>query len=286
MLLSTIWERYKKEKQLSGRNVPSTLDQYGMYSRLFIEHVGDMEIEDVTLKIMKEYLHIHTERLKPGSLAQRMKYFRSIWRWAHEEGYITENPAARLEIPVEGKRAPKYESEETIEMMRVACKSPLENSILEVFFATGCRIAEIQGANKNIVDWTDRSMLILGKNDKERDVYFGVRCAIWLKKYLNARTDTDVALFVTERKFKSNGGQSRRLSIAQLRAIIKRIAKRAGVGNVYPHKLRHSFAMHMLRNGAPLEAIQVFLGHADIATTKIYADYDTEMKRQLYKKYF
>lgn len=285
MLVSEVWIRYKSDKQLEG-NSPKTLEQYGMYSRLFIEHVGDMLIQDVTLKTMKDYLAKDAGRLMPSSIGNRMKYFRSVWRWAHEEGFIPENPAARLRMPKQGKRVPKYLSEESIEMMRVSCETPLENAILEVFFATGCRIAEIQGSNRNIIDWTDRSMVITGKGDNERDVYFGTRCAIWLKKYLNSRTDTNVALFVTERKYKSHGGQPRRMSQDGMRWIVNRIAKRAGIDNVYPHKFRHGFAMHMLRNGAPLEAIQTFLGHSDIKTTEIYAQFDTEMKRQMYKKYF
>lgn len=175
---------------------------------------------------------------------------------------------------------------EQIEMLRIACETSLENALLETFFASGCRISEIHKANKNIVDWTNKTMTIIGKGDKERTVFFDVRCAVWLKKYLNERQDNNVALFVTDRKYKAEGNQPRRLSKDGMRWTLKRIAKRAGIDNVYPHRLRHSFAMHLLKNGAPLEVIQQFMGHADINTTRIYSDYNTEMKQQMYRKYF
>lgn len=215
-----------------------------------------------------------------------MKYFRSLWLYAHTEGIIAENPAAKLKTPKQGARVPKAMSEEDVELLRVACKSPLENAILELFFSTGCRIGEIAKMNRNAVDYEGKSMIVRGKGDKEREVYFSTRCAIWLKKYMNTRTDTDMALVVTERKFKANGGQPRRMTIDQLRWVIKRIAKNAGIGNVYPHKLRHSYATHLLNNGAPLEVIQSFLGHSSIDTTRIYAMLSGEKRKQLYQQYF
>lgn len=91
---------------------------------------------------------------------------------------------------------------------------------------------------------------------------------------------------MTERRYKALGGQPRRMSKDQLRWVFNRIAKRAGIEKIYPYKLRHSFAMHMLGNGALLEVIQLFLGHSNISTTRIYADHNDEMKRQLHNKYF
>lgn len=285
MLLSEVWERYETDKRLEGYS-EETLKSYHLQSRLFIEHVGDMSIECVTYDMIKGYLAEHTKRLKPSSIAARMKYFKSVFRWAHEEGIITSNPAARLREPKMGKRIPKAMNEESIEMLRVACRIPLEHALIETFFTTGCRVGEIYRLNRNAISWEDRSMIVIGKGNKEREVYFTVKCAIWLKKYLNERKDNNVALFVTERKYKANGNQPRRMSIAQLRYVIKRIAKRAGVEDVYPHKLRHSYATHLLNNDAPMEVIQSFLGHSKLETTRLYAELSGERRRQLYRKYF
>lgn len=285
MLLSEVWNQYKSDKQLDGYS-PKTIESYELQNRLFIRHVGDVDIEDISYNTIKQYLAKDAERLKPASIAFTMKYFRSVWRYAQDEGIITFNPAAKLRDPKQGKRIPKAMDEEAIEWLRTACQTPLENVILELFFSTGCRIGEVTKLNRNAVNYEGKSIIVNGKGDKEREVFYSTRCAIWLKKYMNTRSDTNMALIVTVRNFKSEGGQPRRMSDHQLRRVIKRIANRAGIDNVYPHKLRHSYATHLLNNGAPLEVIQSFLGHADLRTTKIYAHMSGNRRRQLYEQYF
>ena len=254
MKLSELWKIYKSNKILEGYS-GYTLKSYELQHNLFLRHQGDMFIKDITHDTIKSYLAKDVERLKPSSIFFRMKYFRSIFRHAMDEGYIMKNPAQRLINPEIPHRIPKAMNEEEIEMLRIACESPLENALIETIFASGCRIGEIHQANKSTVNIDNQSMTIIGKGDREREVYFGVRCAIWLKKYLKDRSDKEIALFVTERRFKTNCGQPRRMSKDQIRWVLKRVAKRADIDNLYPHKLRHSFAMHMLRKGAPIEVI-------------------------------
>jgi integrase/recombinase XerD len=285
MKLSEAWSLYKSDKQLEGYS-PYTLKAYALNSRLFIEHVGDIELEDVTFDMIKRYLAKDAARLKPSSIANRMKYFKSLFKWAIDEGYVSKNPASKLKEPKMGKRIPKAMNEEMIENIRESCETPLEHAIIEIFFTTGCRIGEVAKLRRNSINWEDRSIMVIGKGNKEREVYFSIKCAIWLRKYLNKRNDTNTALFVTERKFKENGGQPRPMTISQFRWVIKRIARRAGIDDVYPHKLRHSYATHLLNNGAPLEVIQSFLGHSKLETTRLYAELSGERRRELYKKYF
>ncbi|SDO78847.1 tyrosine-type recombinase/integrase [Halobacillus aidingensis] len=285
MKLSEAWEQYELDRQLEGYS-PYTLKSYKLQSRLFIEHAGDLELEEVDFKMIKAYLAKDAKRLKPSSIANRMKYFKALFKWAVNEGLIVGNPAAKLREPKQGPRIPKAMREEEIENLREACETPLEHAIIEAFFTTGCRIGEIAKLNRNAINWEDRSIVVIGKGDKEREVYFSIKCGIWLKKYLNSRDDMNTSLFVTERRYKSEGGQPRKMSIPQLRWVIKRIARRAGIENVYPHKLRHSYATHLLNNDAPMEVIQSFLGHSNIKTTYLYAQLSGERRRQLYKKYF
>jgi integrase/recombinase XerD len=121
---------------------------------------------------------------------------------------------------------------------------------------------------------------VLGKGDKEREVYFSIKAAIWLRKYFNVRKDTDMALFVTERK-------PHRMSIAEIRYVIKRVARRSELdANVYPHKLRHSYATHLLNNGAPMEGIQTLLGHTNLSTTMLYASLSGPRRKEIYRKFF
>jgi len=147
-------------------------------------------------------------------------------------------------------------------------------------FSTGCRIGEIVSLDRNSINWGNQSAIVLGKGDKEREVYFNVQCDIWLKKYLDSRDDNDPAIFVTERS-------PHRMSIAQMRYIIKRISNRAGINKtIHPHQLRHSYATHLLNNGAPLEVIQSLLGHEKSETTRIYAQLSGRLRQEFYRKYF
>jgi site-specific recombinase XerD len=129
---------------------------------------------------------------------------------------------------------------------------------------TGCRIGEIIKLNRDDINFHSQSVIAQRKGDKEREVYFNVRCDIWLKRYLEERKDNDPALFVTERR------KQHRMSIDLMRYIIKRISKRAGINkSIHPHQLRHSYATHMMNNGAPLDVIQSLLGHEKSETTRV-----------------
>jgi integrase/recombinase XerD len=205
---------------------------------------------------------------------------KSLFRWTHEEGHVSKNPAAKIKEPKLGKRIPKFLTDREIEHLREACLTPMEKALFEFMFSTGCRIGEIVTLDMNSVNWSNHSAIVKGKGDKEREVYFNIRCDIWLKRYIDSREDNDVAVFVTER-------DPHRMSKAQMRYIIKRISKRAGINKViHPHQLRHSYATHLLNNGAPIEVIQSLMGHEKSETTRIYAELSGRLRKEFYQKYF
>jgi integrase/recombinase XerD len=278
MLLSEAWDLYRKDKQLLGYS-KHTLKAYEIQTNLLIRAIGDKNIEEVELFELKEYLLEVSERLKPSSVNHRIRFVRSLFSWAHNEGYIQRNVASRLSELKEPQRIPKALSEENLEMLREGCQTPREHALVEMFFASGCRLDELRNLNKRDIDWERRSFIVYGKGAKQRECYFTVKTAIWLRKYLNTRKDNEPALFVTERA-------PHRLSKERIREIIKEIAKRAEVdAKVYPHALRHTYATYLLNNGAPLEVVQEFLGHSKIETTKIYCRLSGERRRELYRRY-
>ena len=278
MKLTEAWGLYERDKKLLNYS-PITLKSYKIQCRLLREDLNDPDLEQVTRADLKEYLSKQVH-LKPQSLEHRIKFIRSFYRCATDEGYCNKNPAATINFPKAGIRIPKFLHEENIEDLREACASRLERAIFEFLYTTGCRIGEAVCVNIKDLDWNKNSLIVHGKGDKEREVYFNTTCRIWLRKYLGDRSDEDMALFVTERA-------PHRMSIAQMRYILKRIAKRAGIDiNVYPHRLRHSYATHLLNNGAPIEAIQQLLGHSKAETTQVYAQMTGELRREVYNKYF
>jgi len=279
MNLSEAWTLYEQDKQIEGFS-KNTLRGYKIQNNLLLRHFGDIELDKITLPDLKTYLVEKGGHLKPSSLGGRVRAIRAFFRWANEEGYCSGNPARKLKEPKLGKPIPKALSEEDTVILEEGCKAPVEHALIEFIYSTGCRAGEVHRLNRNAVDWDNRSCIVLGKGNKEREVYFSIKAAIWLRKYLNSRKDTDVALFVTERK-------PHRLSIEMIRYIVKRVAKNSEVkANVYPHKLRHSFATHLLNNGAPMEGIQTLLGHAKLETTMIYAHLSGPRRKEIYQRYF
>jgi len=165
-------------------------------------------------------------------------------------------------------------------MIREACETPRERALIEVLYATGGRLSEIQKMGREDIDYQAMSVLVVGKGNKERPVYFSFKAMYHLKKYLKLRTDSVSALFVTVRK------PYRRLSDRGIQREIKNIAQRSEVvKNVHPHIFRHTFATLMLNNGADLVAVQGLLGHVDPATTQIYATMTDEKRKQSHKQF-
>lgn len=280
MLLSEAWEKYQFDKRIEGYS-PLTLKMYGFQCNLLKRYFGDVIMGDITTENLKQYLGEAGEHLKPSSLGHRVRFIKSLFKWTHEEGFIFKNPAAKLKEPKLGKRIPKFLSKHEIELLREGCYTSLENALFEFFYSTGCRIGEIAKLNRNDINFAGNSVIVHGKGDKGREVYFNIRCAICLKRYLDERGDEEPCLFVTERK------PIRRMSVDSLRYVVKRISKRAGINKtIHPHQLRHSYATHLVDNGAPLDVIQSLLGHEKSETTRIYAHLSGKLRYDFYNKYF
>jgi integrase/recombinase XerD len=157
-------------------------------------------------------------------------------------------------------------------------------AILELFYSSGLRLAELCGLRLETIDFEEGFLRITGKGNKTRVVRMGTKAREAIKAYLDnerpslVRKRTSTHLFLSVR-----GGA---LSPDRVRQIVKERAKSAGIDqNVYPHLLRHSFATHLLEGGADLRVIQELLGHADISTTQIYTHVDRQRLKSIHKKF-
>jgi integrase/recombinase XerD len=165
MKLSEAWKEFEIDKNVQGYS-PNTIKSYGLQFRLLIREIGDQDIEEVTAFHLKQYIIKQSERLKQSSLEHRIKFLRSVFRWAHEEGIIPTNPSARLKFPKQGKRVPKFLKEESLELLRIHCKTYLEGSLIEFMYSAGVRIGEVYNLNIKDFDWTSRSVIVRGKGNK------------------------------------------------------------------------------------------------------------------------
>ena len=172
------------------------LRAYSLQMQLLIKYFGNIQISEVSASDLKQYLADSSIDLKPSSLAHRIRFIKSLFRWSHEEGHIPlkilQGKLKNLNI---GKRIPKFLTEREIEHLREACITPMEKALFEFMFSTGCRIGEIVSLDKNSINWSNRSAIVLGKGDKEREVYFNIRCEIWSNDILDLRRIT-IQLFL------------------------------------------------------------------------------------------
>ncbi|RNC63140.1 MAG: Tyrosine recombinase XerD [Candidatus Dichloromethanomonas elyunquensis] len=264
-------------KKLEGLS-EQTLKGYLIDLRVFARHVNKSTVEITTTDI-REYLQ-HFPHLKQTSISGKISVLKSFFGWLHNEEIITKNPMIKIRSPKKEKRLPKALGVDEFEMLREACTNRRERAIIEVFYSTGCRLSELKGMNKADIDWQSLTVRVLGKGNKERVVYLSFKAAYHLKKYLSERTDTDQALFVTERR------PHHRLSNRAFERVVKAVAIRTDIPkNIYPHIIRHTFATDLLNNGAELAAVQALLGHADPATTQIYAVMSDDRIEQTHRKY-
>ena len=279
---------YLKAKRLDGYS-PRTLYSYRRQLQHLAVRLGsDTRVDQIRLEHLRAYLSSFTH-LKTSSLANRVRVVKVFFKWLHEEEVLLRNPAVKLKEPRLPHRIPKALSIEDVELLRDACESPLEHALIEFFFATGCRVGEVHALDQNKVDWMRRSAVVLGKGNKEREVYFGAKAALWLRRYLNSREDSSLALFVTDRRrLQESGNLSRqRMSISQMQRIFKRVAARCGLATrVTPHVLRHTLATLLLNQDAPIAAVQSILGHASPTTTQLYVHLSGESRQATYRRYF
>ncbi|MBP1991514.1 tyrosine-type recombinase/integrase [Paenibacillus eucommiae] len=280
MNLSELWRVYEADKRIQGFS-PKTLKPYVLQHKMLMLELGDLEISEITLTMLKEYLAKQADRLKPSSLGHRIRFVRSLFRYAYEETYLNSNPSLKLREPKLDKRIPKFLIEEDVIHLKISCQSLRERALLEFLYCTGCRVGEVEKINIEDLNWENRSAIVNGKGSKQREVYFTTECKVWLKKYLDCRADSCKALFVTDTH------PTKRKAIPTIRWALKRLADRGEIeANVYPHRFRHTYACQLLDNGAPLDFIQGMLGHEKASTTQIYAQLRGERRRELYRQFF
>jgi site-specific recombinase XerD len=280
MRLTDLWRLYEADKRILGFS-PHTLKAYSLQLKVLIREIGDLEIDEVSLTLLKDYLAKQSEHLKPSSLGHRIRFIRSLFRFSFEEGHLSRNPALKLKEPKMDKRIPKFLIEEDVIQLKISCKTPRERALLEFLYCTGCRIGEVHKLNVEDINWESFSAIVNGIGSKQREVYFTTECKIWLKRYVDNRSDNCRALFVTE------CFPIRRMLISTIRYALKKLAKHGEVTvNVYPHRFRHTYACKLLDNGVPLEFIQGMLGHEKASTTQIYAQLRGERRRELYRRHF
>lgn len=189
----------------------------------------------------------------------------SFFSWLEEEDYILKSPMRRIHKIKTKQQVKETISDEAIEQLRDNCNCPRDLAIIDLLYSTGIRVGELVNLNIADVDFEARECVVFGKGDKERKVYFDAKAKIHLQEYLNARTDSNPALFVTL-DFPFD-----RLKISGVEIRMRRLGRSLNMEKIHPHKFRRTMATRAIDKGMPIEQVQKLLGHSQIDTTMQYA---------------
>ncbi|MGB8930772.1 MAG: site-specific tyrosine recombinase XerD [Anaeromyxobacteraceae bacterium] len=277
------------EKGLADNSV----EAYGRDLRRYVEQLSDMGIvawDQVGRPEVQAHL---AELLRLGissrSQARALSAIRQLHKLLLRERIAPADPTDEIGSPRPGRKLPEPLSRVEVEELLAAidprsAAGSRDRAMIELLYATGLRVSELVGLRLNDIDLEGRVLLARGKGSKERMVPIGAPAADAVKSYLGAPRDGLLKgrrcreLFVTPR-----GGRMTRQGFAKL---LGRHARAAGIGRrISPHKLRHSFATHLLEGGADLRAVQEMLGHADISTTQVYTHVDRTHVRRLHERF-
>lgn len=268
-------EYLELEKGLSQ----NTIDAYRRDLSDFSQGVDD--IHTIDRNYINSYVRKLRERkLAPSSVIRKVATLRGFFKWATSAEIIDKNPASTLEQPKTPQRLPKVVSIKEIEEMLHNNLTPLEHVIMELLYSCGLRVSELVNLKINDIDLSSKYVRCFGKGSKERIIPIGEMAKNIIKQYLPERE-------LIIKKFNLN---TKQLLISEKGRFITRqdvynfIHAQGKIihKNISPHTLRHSFATHLLENGADLRVVQELLGHSDVSTTQLYTHISKKRLKDVY----
>jgi len=273
------------ERQMS----PHTCANYQQDLQRLIDFVADCRISewsDVSERQIRAHVaEIHREGLSAKSIQRHLSSIRSFYRYLAKQGLVEKNPAQGVKAPKVGRPLPETLN---VDQINYLLSFPVDDAIsardkamMELVYSSGLRVSELISLNIHDIDFGAASLVVTGKGRKTRMLPVGGQAVkalqVWLKYRETWANYAESALFISAR------GQRLTVRSAQLR--FDHWAKRMSTqGKVYPHRLRHSFASHMLESSSDLRAVQELLGHEDISTTQIYTHLDFQHLMEVYEK--
>ncbi|HJV66313.1 MAG TPA: site-specific tyrosine recombinase XerD [Geomonas sp.] len=268
----------------------NTVTAYSRDLTRYLGFLGERAPEDVRPGDVAAYLaKLKAEGISPRSRARALSALRMLHRFLVAEEYCDTNPTSIIEAPKGILRLPAVLSAREVEALLA---SPLDTgalelrdkAMLELLYATGLRVSELVGLKTGEVNVAAGYLMTIGKGDKERLVPMGESACRAVDRYLQEARDELLKERSSQRLFLTRLGAG--MTRQSFWNIIKKRALQAGVrSSISPHTLRHSFATHLLENGADLRSVQIMLGHADLSSTQIYTHVTRERLKKLHGEF-
>ncbi|WP_077300225.1 tyrosine recombinase XerC [Virgibacillus pantothenticus] len=288
------WQSFKEYLQIEKNASPYTVKYYlndleGFFS--FLNAEGIANLYEVDGRIVRVFLNaLYDQQLSRRSVSRKISTLRTFYKYLEREDVVTTNPFSAIRLPKTESTIPGFlytkELEKLFEVNDLT--HPLgqrDQALLELLYATGMRVSECQQLVLENIDFIIGTVFVMGKGRKERYIPYGKFAEIALETYIQDGRKTLLAksnqptnvLFLNNRGFP--------LTERGIRDVLNRMVKKAALTvHVHPHKLRHTFATHLLNEGADLRTVQELLGHENLSTTQIYTHVTKDHLRRVYMK--
>lgn len=255
----------------------------------YLEREGIADLEDIDQSVVRLYLtELYNQQLSRRSVSRKISSLRSFFRFLEREDQVATNPFIQVTLPKANKPLPGFlymeELEKLFEVSDLTDPIGQRNqAILETLYATGMRVSECQGLLLDSIDFSIGTMLVKGKGRKERYIPFGQFAEDALKTYMNEGRERLLAKVNSQTNAVFLNARGNPLTARGIRLILNKMVEKAALTvHVNPHKLRHTFATHMLNEGADLRTVQELLGHENLSSTQIYTHVTKDRLRSVY----
>lgn len=276
---TNILNKFISSKEIEGCS-NRTLNYYKDNINKMFDAVN-LPVNEITTEILRNYLADYKSNSSAGmvTIDNIRRTLSSFFAWLENEDYIVKSPVRRINKVKTTRKVKETLTDENLEKLRDTYSNVRDLAILELLISTGMRVGEITRLNISDMNFQERSCIVLGKGNSEREVYFSAKSKMYIKKYLETRTDDNEALFVSLIK------PYNRLGISGIEILIRNLGKEANINKVHPHKFRRTMATMAIDKGMSIEQVQKLLGHIKIDTTMEYAMLSQNNVKNSHRKY-
>lgn len=272
-------DKFIMAKKIEGLS-DQTLKGYKTYINKMFEYI-DKNITIINTDDIRNFLATYQidNKCKNVTMENIRVILSSFFSWLEIEELIIKNPIKRIHKIKISKLIKETYSDESIEILRNKCDNIRNKAIISLLSSSGIRVGELVRINIDDIDFNNQTCKVFGKGNKEREIYFDVKTKLYIQEYLTRRSDNENALFVANKK------PNRRLGVRGVELMLKKLAEKNNIKDVYPHKFRRTLATRAIDKGMPIEQVQKLLGHTKIDTTLHYAIVNQNNVKYSYNKY-
>lgn len=301
MFISEALTDFLEHLEVEGGRSPKTIANYQLYLERFIDFAGDITVDKITSEVIRRY-RLWLNRYKNETTNEELSLITQSYHLIALRGFltylsrrnITSLAADKIILPKTARKQVTFLQYD--EVVRMVNQIPTDTeaglrdrAIVELLFSSGLRVSELVNLNRDHINLSRREFMVRGKGQKDRPVFISKSAAEHVSSYLDARTDSLPALFLSysRRSAVPNlSGDYRRLSARSIQRMISQYARLAGITkHVSPHTMRHSFATDLLMNGADLRSVQSLLGHSNISTTQVYIHVTDQHLKDIHERF-